>query len=134
MNEALFDAFQATHFLVCVDACEWADIRIDQVLPASVQALVAERGWGFITAWNPMSEVRAEAENLAAQRELFGALKQLPGASIHPAIGVASQWHEPSVFVIGADVVVLDTLARQHRQLGYVHGSSGSPARLRLLD
>jgi hypothetical protein len=30
--------------------------------------------------------------------------------------------------------VVLDTLARQHRQLGYVHGSSGSPARLRLLD
>lgn len=134
MVETLLDAYRSTHYWACLNACAWADIRIDQPLPIPLQTLVKQRAWGFITAWNPKSKARPQAENLLAQRKLHQALKQTPGAIIHPAIGVGSQWHEPSLFVIGVEIVVLDTLARQHGQLGYVHGSSGTLAQLRLLD
>ncbi len=134
MDEALLEAFRATHFLVCLDEIEWADIRVGQALPTCLQVLVGKRGWGFITAWNPSAEVRPEAENLVSQRQLHSALKQWPSATIHPAIGVGSNWHEPSLFVIGLNTAALDTLARRHRQLAYVHGESDQPARLRVLE
>lgn len=133
MDEALLDAFRATHYLVCLDQTEWADIRVDRTLPASLQALVGQRAWGFITAWNPFGEVRPESENLVAQCQLHSALKQLPHAIIFPAIGVGSDRHEPSLFVIGADSHALEILAMRHQQLAYVHGESGTPAMLRIL-
>lgn len=134
MDKALLDAFRATHFLVCIDEMEWADIRIDQAPPASLRVLISERAWGFITAWNPFAEMRPENENLAAQRQLHSALQELPDAIIRPAIGVGADWHEPSLFVIGADTAVLDVLAASHHQLAYVHGHSRQPALLRVLD
>lgn len=133
MDEALLEAFRSTHYWVCLDACEWADIRIDQPLPAAAQALVEKRGWGVITAWNPLARLCAEVENVAAQRELHAALTQLPSVIILPAIGIGSQWHEPSLFALGVDCDGLDALARKYRQVSYVHGSAGGPARLRLL-
>lgn len=134
MDKALLDAFRATQFMVCLDDVEWAGIRIDQPLPAALRALVGQRAWGFITAWNPLATARPEVENLAAQRELHAALKQLPNTTVRAAIGVGLDWHEPSLFVIGAGTSALDRLARHHRQLAYVHGESGTPALLRMLE
>ncbi|MEP7186075.1 MAG: DUF3293 domain-containing protein [Rhodanobacter sp.] len=134
MDKALLDAFRATCFMVCLDEVEWAGIRIDQPLPASLHALVGDRAWGFITAWNPLATARPEAENLAAERELHAALKQLPDTIVRPAIGVGIDWHEPSLFVVGADTSELDSLARRHRQLAYVYGESGTPALLRVIE
>ncbi|GGY18563.1 hypothetical protein GCM10008098_08230 [Rhodanobacter panaciterrae] len=136
MDRALLDAFRATDYLVCIDAAEWADIRIDQPLPSSLQALVGARCWGFITAWNPRAETtRAPADNLAAQRELLGALRAWPEAVIHPAIGIGrTGWSEPSLFVIGPDIATLDALARRHEQLAYIHGHANSIAHLRVLE
>ncbi|MFC5435382.1 DUF3293 domain-containing protein [Rhodanobacter umsongensis] len=136
MDKALLDAFRATDYLVCIDDVEWAGIRIDQPLPASLQALVGVRSWGFITAWNARAQAtRTPAGNLAAQRELLTALRAWPGAVIHPAIGIGrTGWSEPSLFVVGPDIATLDTLARQHEQLAYVHGHANSTARLRLLE
>ena len=134
MDKALLDAFRATDYLVCLDEVEWASIRVDQPLPALLQKLVDQRAWGFITAWHPQAQVRAAADNLAAQLELLAALRACAGAAIRPAIGIgASGWHEPSLFVIGPEPAVLDTLARRHRQVAYVHGAGSAPARLRLL-
>ena len=134
MDKALLDAFRATDYLVCLDEVEWASIRIDQPLPAPLQQLVAQRAWGFITAWHPQAKMRASADNRTAQRELLAALRACPGAVIRPAIGIgASGWHEPSLFVIGPQRATLDALARQHRQAAYVHGAGSAPARLRLL-
>jgi len=149
----LLDAFRATDYLVCLDAEEvapahpapatlahpwaaWAGIRIDQPLPKLLQTLVGPRSWGFITAWNPRAETtRTPADNLAAQRELVSALRAWPEAAIHPAIGIGpTGWHEPSLFVIGPDLATLDTLARHHEQLAYVHGHANSMAHLRLLE
>ena len=135
MDEARLDAFRNTAYLVCLDPVEWTCIRIGQPLPAVLQSLLGVRPWGFITAWNPRAQPRDPADNLAAQRHLLAALRAWPDAVIHPGIGIgANGWHEPSLFVIGPDTPALDTLARQHEQLAYVHGQAGNIARLRLLE
>lgn len=134
MDEALLDAFRTTDYLVCLDEVEWVSIRIEQPLPEPLQKLVGQRAWGFITAWHPQAQVRAAADNLAAQRELLATLRECPDVVIRPAIGIgASGWHEPSLFAIGPELAMLDALARRHRQAAYVHGAGSEPARLRLL-
>jgi hypothetical protein len=136
MDSALLDAFRTTDYLVCLDEVEWANIRIDQPLPPPLQARVGARSWGFITAWNPDAKTtRTPADNLAAQRELLSALRAWPEAVIRPAIGIGrGGWNEPSLFVIGPDSARLDTLARQHRQLAYLHGRADGVAHLRVLE
>ena len=112
----------------------WVRIRIDQPLPESLQTLVGTRSWGFITAWNPRSEQRSPAENLAAQRELLEALCVSPQTLVYPAIGVgASGWSEPSLLAIGPDFSTLDALGQRHEQNAYVRGQGMEIARLRLL-
>ena len=134
MDEALLDAFRTTDYLVCLDEAEWATIRIEQPLPEPLQKLVGQRAWGFITAWHPQAQVRAAADNRAAQRELLDALRACPDVVIRPAIAIGdSGWHEPSLFAIGPEPAMLDALARRHRQAAYVHGAGSEPARLRLL-
>ena len=97
--------------------------------------MVGSRPWAFITAWNPQARRRPPEENLAAQRELLTALQDQPGVTIHPAVGVGSTgWIEPSLFAIGVDVDVMDSLARKHAQLAYVHGQANGTAHLRLMD
>jgi hypothetical protein len=134
MDEALLDAFRRTHYLVCLDTAEWADIRIDAQPPPSLQARVGQRVWGFVTAWNPGAQKRSPAQNLAAQRALLQSLESLPDAVIYPAIGIGVDWHEPSLLVIGLQLDALDVLARRHQQLAYVHGTGDSPATLRVLE
>ncbi len=71
MDEMLRQAYRDTDYLVCLDAVEWACIRVDQTLPAGLQQRVGVSAWGFITACNPRSETRTLADNLATQRALF---------------------------------------------------------------
>jgi hypothetical protein len=135
MDEILLEAFLATAYHVNLDTVTWATIRVDLPLPAELASAVGSRPWGFITAWNPRARRRSPTENLLAQRELLAALQNQPGVTVHAAIGVGSTgWIEPSLFAIGADVAALDSLARKHAQLAYVHGQAQSVAQLRLLD
>jgi hypothetical protein len=135
MDRALIEAFESTDYLVCLDAAEWASIRVHRAPPPSLLARVGTRPWGFITAWNPRSEPHDWADNTAAQRELLAALRSRPEtAAILPGIGVGSTgWHEPSLFVIGPDCAALDPLAGEYGQNAYVHGCGTEIARLRLL-
>ncbi|MEO8999489.1 MAG: DUF3293 domain-containing protein [Rhodanobacter sp.] len=135
MDEFLLEAFHATAYHVNLDTVTWATIRIDLPLPAELVSVVDSRPWAFITAWNPQARRRPPAENLAAQHELLTALRNQPGAMVYPAIGVGSTgWIEPSLFAVGVDVDTLDSLARKHAQLAYVHGQAHGVAHLRLLD
>jgi hypothetical protein len=135
MDEALLEAFHATAYHVCLDTVTWATIRVDLTLPAQLAQVVGPHPWAFITAWNPQARRRPPAENLAAQRELLAALQNLPGVTVHPAIGVGSSgWSEPSLFVVGAGVHSVDELAKAHGQLAYVHGEADGAALLRVLD
>jgi hypothetical protein len=134
MDEALLEAFRSTTYHVCIDTVNWATIRIDLPLPATLTDLVGTRAWGFITAWNPQARRRAPAENLAAQHTLLTALQALPDTVVLPAIGVGSSgWSEPSLFAIGPDTGTLDRLAKTHGQLAYVHGQAIGAALLRTL-
>jgi uncharacterized protein DUF3293 len=134
MDEALLEAFRSTTYHVCIDTVNWATIRIDLPLPATLTDLVGARSWAFITAWNPQARRRAPVENLAAQHKLLTALQALPDAVVLPAIGVGSSgWSEPSLFAIGPDLATLDRLARAHGQLAYVHGQATGAALLRTL-
>ena len=135
MDEALLEAFRATAYHVCLDSVTWATIRVDLPLPAVLAEAVGARPWAFVTAWNPQARRRPPAENLAAQRKLLAALQNQPGVAVHPALGVGtSGWSEPSLFVAGVGIDVLDRLARDHGQLAYVHGEAGGVALLRVLD
>lgn len=112
----------------------WECIRIGQRLPTALQALTAERPWGFITAWNPRAQPCAVELNLAAQHELLTALREWPDATIRQGVGVgAGGWYEPGLFVIGPDIAMLDMLGRRHRQHAYVCGSGDQLAQLRWL-
>lgn len=135
VNSELLAAFRTTDYLVNLDTANWACIRIDQLLPDALLALTGDQAWGVLTAWNPYSTPRAWPANLAAQATLLDALKNLPRTKVVlPAVGIgAGGWHEPSLFVIGPDAAALDLLGRHHQQNGYVQGSHGGPARLRLL-
>ncbi|KQX99036.1 hypothetical protein ASD22_01670 [Rhodanobacter sp. Root480] len=135
MDEILLEAFRSTAYHTCIDTVNWATVRVDLPLPGTLTNVVGMRSWAFITAWNPQARRRSPEENLAAQHALLDALQRQPDASVYPAIGVGtSGWIEPTLFVIGPDVTVLDRLAREHSQLAYVHGQTGSPAQLRLLE
>lgn len=113
----------------------WSCIRVGQRLPAALQALAAERSWGFITAWHPHSQARPEELNIAAQRELLAALRAWPDAVLRSGVGVgAGGWYEPSLFVVGPDSARLDGVGRQYRQHAYVHGCGDAVAQLRWLD
>ncbi len=134
MDEALLEAFRSTTYHVCIDTVNWATIRIDLPLPATLTDLVGAHSWGFITAWNPQARRRVPAENLAAQRTLLTALQALPDTAVLPAIGVGSSgWSEPSLFAIGPTTDTLDRLAKAHGQLAYVHGLATGAALLRTL-
>ena len=135
MDELLREAFRATAYHVNLDTLRWATIRVDLLLPAELAAVVDTRPWAFITAWNPQARRRAAADNLTAQKQLLVALQEQPAVSIYPAIGMGSSgWIEPSLFVVGVDTAVMDSLARHHRQLAYVHGHADGAAHLRELD
>ncbi|MGP1665548.1 MAG: DUF3293 domain-containing protein [Rhodanobacter sp.] len=135
MDKALLEAFLSTDYLVCIDAAEWASIRIGQPLPAPLRVLVGQHDWGYLTAWNPRSQPRSATENAVAQRKLLDTLNAQPGARVHAAIGLGqSGWNEPSLFVIGVDVATLDTLGNRYQQNAYVHGRAEQPAQLRLLQ
>ena len=135
MDELLREAFRDTAYHVNLDTLSWATIRVDLPLPAELATVVGTRPWAFITAWNPQARRRSADDNMAAQQALLAALKEHPGVSVYPAIGVGSSgWIEPSLFVVGADTAVVDPLGRHHRQLAYVHGHADGVAHLRELD
>jgi hypothetical protein len=135
VDSDLLAAFQSTDYRVRLTRGGWATIRLGQPLPAALRVLTSTHPWGFITAWNPRSQSRSRQCNRAAQRQLLAALRALPTiVAIYVARGVGNHWHEPSLFVSGLDTAALDTLARQHEQLAYVHGQAGGEAHLRWLN
>lgn len=136
MDEVLLKAYRDTDYLVCMDTVQWARIRVDQTLPEPLQHKIGSHTWGFITAWNPLSAVRTEAENLEAQQQMYAALQAMPDAlTMLSAIGIGRNgWYEPSVFVIGPQPAALDALCRIHQQHAYLCGKATLPARLRVLS
>lgn len=135
MDEALLAEYRASTYLVCVDAIQWPVICLGKRLPATLQALVGDQAWAFITAWNPGSLRRPGIPNESAQGELLRELSDHAATSaILPAIGIGpTGWHEPSLFVVGPAFDVFDALAIAYKQNAYVRGREASQASLHVL-
>lgn len=135
MDEALLREYRASTYLVCVNAGLWSPIHIGEALPESLQTLVGEHKWGFITAWNPHSVQRSIVENTLAQQQLLAALRaDATLLALHPSIGIGTQgWYEPSFFVLGLGLDTLDALGHTYAQNAYVYGCGNDLACLREL-
>lgn len=132
-NTLLIAAYRTTDYRVRLPQGGWASIYVDAALPAPLHALIGERSWAFITAWNPGSQALARAQNHAAQQALLASLRELPRTTfIRPGLGVGEDWREASFFVVGPDLADIDALAQQFQQNAYVHGLGKGYARLRL--
>lgn len=86
----------------------------------------------LITAWNPYSEPRSDAENQAAQRQLEAELAEL-GISYLPAVGkgTTGDWPpEPSVLALGLEFSAAQALAVKYQQNAYLWIEKGFPAEL----
>ncbi|MFC4763042.1 DUF3293 domain-containing protein [Dyella koreensis] len=134
MDENLLAAYRAAAYRVRLRQGGWATIRIDAPLPTALVAVAGERPWGFITAWNPHSQVRSSGWNRKVQHRLLITLRDLPSTQrVCAGVGTGMGWKEPSLFVIGPDTASLDTVARNFEQNAYVHGYRDGIALLRLL-
>ena len=136
MDERLLAAYRDTDYRVRLPTGGTATLRIDEPLPAALHALVMDRPWGFVTAWNPASMPTPRSVNRRAQRRLLAELRTTADTQdIHPAIGVGRQgWREPSLFAVGVTPEALGELCRRHGQLACLVGRGPGEVRLRWID
>jgi hypothetical protein len=135
MDDALLAAYRATAYRVRLARGGWATIHPEAPLPDALRPLADAHPWGFITAWHPRSRPTPRPANRRAQRSLLADLRALPATvALRAGCGAGDDgWREPSLFVVGPDTAMLDTLARRYEQNAYVYGHDGSLAQLRLL-
>ena len=86
----------------------------------------------FLTAWDPGSIPRGDAENRSALAAMRAALER--HARVYDGVGADAglTWHEPSLLAVGLPLEVADAEARRRRQNAIVTARPGGPARLRI--
>jgi hypothetical protein len=102
-RSALRPLYEATRYLVH-HAGRTLDARIGEPSPALDALLAAENATVgvFITAANPRSEQRSQAENEAANRALAAELQQAGFRWLaHEGVAVDGDWRENGFFVLG---------------------------------
>lgn len=88
-----------------------------------------------LTAWNPYSEAKPDAENHAAQARLIFSLNQL-GLRHQPGHGAdpTGKWHpEDSRLILGLDLATAASLGKKFGQNGFVWASADATPTLILL-
>ena len=103
-----------------------------RALPALAAALPATC-WTVITAWNPGSRPRPEADNRQADAALQAELDAL-GLRRLPTLASDAEgnWPEPGWLVADLSTADTDALARRFGQAGVLHWRAGGAVRLRV--
>ena len=131
MDKQLLDAYRRSEYRVRLARGGAAVIRVGEPLPPALRALAGDRGWGFLTAWNPGSQPQSATDNRAAERRLLADVGALPGVVIHPAYGVGTDgWREPSFWLVGIERTTLEELGQRYRQRAWLYGVNNGPAQL----
>lgn len=129
------EAYLATDYRI------WGDwpllLRVGQHSAELAALFEAQRvaSAAVVTAWNPYSELRPDAENQSAQARLVSDIEQLslrhqPG---HGADPTGSWPPEPSRFVLGIDLTSAGLLGRKYGQNGIVWAGADAVPNLVLL-
>jgi hypothetical protein len=111
----------------------WHDLRIGLPAPGLELAHPEAASFGFVSAWNPYSRERPEADNRAEDHVLHQALIE-SGRPFRAAFASAPNrsWREPSWLVMGLALAEFDLLMRRFGQLGTLWWLPGDPVRLRM--
>lgn len=111
----------------------WRTIHIGEPAPEIEAAFPDACRFGMLSAWNPLSIPRPEAENRAQDERLHAAIEDGGWQALH---GFASapdrNWREPNWIAIDIVEDALDALARRFGQLGTLHWHRGQAVRLRM--
>lgn len=112
---------------------EWLDLRIGAPAPAVSGRYPAARAAGLLSAWNPHSVARSDAENRAEDERLQADLVA-SGCAFRPAFSSSSNrsWREPSWLVIDMAMGAFDALSRRFGQLGTLYWRTDAPVRMRI--
>jgi hypothetical protein len=128
----LLDAYRTTRYLAGPAEAE-AEARIGERSEA-IDALLAARGASsgvFVTAWNPHSRARGEADNRAAHGALvlrLAAWRTLP----HRGVSADGRWAEEGLFALDLPEDEALDAARAFGQVAVVAVRRGEAARLLL--
>jgi hypothetical protein len=132
MDEELLRAYCRSAYRVRLSSGGAATIRIGEPLPVALRPLAADRGWGFLTAWNPYSKPQSPAANRKAQRQLLADLRADRSLAIHPGLGMGTDgWREPSLWIVGIAANALERLGDRYGQNAWLFGHGAGAAELR---
>lgn len=127
-------AYQRTTYLAVLPGNRQLPLHIDQIHP-DLDTLLKERGeagWAFLTACNPSSELKSEAEN-AARMEALRQELDARGNTYYPGFGTGDddEWPpEESFLVLDLPLAAATELAVHFGQYAFVYGGVGKPAQL----
>lgn len=111
----------------------WRRLRIGAPVPELEAAHPGARSFAMLSAWNPMSSPRPDAENRREDERLQAAIAEGGWASLHGFASAPNRnWREPNWILIDIATAALDALAREFGQLGTLHWSRGQAVRLRM--
>lgn len=128
----LAKAYASADYAVVIDGRSHP-LRVGGSAP-QLEATWPAASYVLLTAWNPASMPRGNAENEAADRQLCA---RLDGAGLarRPASaqGPDGCWLEPGWLVADAEPAFIDALAREFGQAAVLAWARGEPVRLRML-
>jgi hypothetical protein len=115
---SLIRAYEATDYRVLAPVAFTMKVGRRSIELEGLYRRTGARTATVITAWNPRSEKRADAENEAAQAKLVADLEQA-GLAHLPALGAdpEEEWKgEVSLLVLGATRDTVEALGRKYGQ------------------
>lgn len=112
---------------------EWLGLHVGAPAPAVSARYPAARTAGLLSAWNPHSVARSDAENRAEDERLQADLVA-SGCAFRPAFSSSSNrtWREPGWLVIDMAMGAFDALSRRFGQLGTLYWPTDAPVRMRV--
>lgn len=136
LDEALLKAYNETEYRLLLEPV--IVLVPGQISSAADDLLNSLRSsFGIVlTAYNPMSVTKTEAENDQAQSQLIQDII-LQGFKYLPAEGVGMDglWPpEPSIFLCGLNFTEANDLAVKYQQAAFVEIQIGSPAKVVITD
>jgi len=136
LDEALLKAYSETEYRLLLEP---VIVLVPGQTSSAADDLLNSLGSSsgiVMTAYNPMSVTKTEAENDQAQSQLIEdinsrGLQHLPAEGL----GVDGLWPpEPSIFLCGLNFTEANDLAVKYQQAAFVEIQIGSPAKVVITD
>ncbi len=132
MSRDLLDAYLAARYRIDPDGACLA-LRVGTPAPAALASVLPAASYTLVTAWNPRSLPREQADNHAADAALHTGLLAHGMQCLRTcACDGNGRWREPGWLVAGLHAPGADALARRLGQAAILHWQAGAPVRLRM--